>query len=148
MQKRLLPFLFLALAGCSDLEFPWVYRINVDQGNIITQEMVNQLMPGMSRGQVQFVMGSALLVDTFQDDRWDYVYTLQDGKGKRTQQRLTVFFQEDKLSAITGDFAPQMEDGQLPAPKTGRGTVVNPDQVEPSPDTQNPPPADATLPPQ
>lgn len=96
-----------ALTGCSDLQFPWVYRINIDQGNIITQDMVNQLKPGMSRSQVQFVMGSALIADTFHDDRWDYVYTLQDSKGKRKEQRLTVFFQDDKLSAISGDFMPE-----------------------------------------
>lgn len=118
MQKRLRPvFSFLTgcfvlgtsfgLTACSDLQFPWVYRINIDQGNIITQDMVNQLKPGMTRSQVQFVMGSALLVDTFHDNRWDYVYTLQDSKGKRTEQRLSVFFQDDKLSAISGDFMPE-----------------------------------------
>lgn len=96
-----------ALTACSDLQFPWVYRINIDQGNIITQDMVNQLKPGMSRSQVQFVMGTSLIMDTFHDNRWDYVYTLQDSKGKRKEQRLTVFFQDDKLSAITGDFMPE-----------------------------------------
>jgi outer membrane protein assembly factor BamE len=88
------------------LEFPWVYRIDVDQGNIITQEMVNKLEPGMTRGQVRFVMGSPLLVDTFHDNRWDYVHTLRDSKGKSTEKRLTVTFKDDKLVAIAGDFAP------------------------------------------
>jgi len=119
MQKRLTPFVStfltgcfiltgsLGLTACSDLQFPWVYRINIDQGNIITQDMVNQLKPGMTRSQVQYVMGTALINDTFHDDRWDYVYTLQDSKGKRKEQRLTVFFQDDKLSSINGDFMPE-----------------------------------------
>jgi outer membrane protein assembly factor BamE len=145
MSKRFIPFIFLVLTGCSDLQFPWVYRINVDQGNIITQDMVNQLTPGMSRSQVQFVMGSALLVDTFHDDRWDYVYTFQDSKGKRSQHRMAVFFQEDKLSAITGDFAPEMTEGPLPPPKTGNSTEVKP-AVPASDDVDTQSPSDANLP--
>lgn len=133
MQKSLLPVLCLVLAGCSNLEFPWVYRINVDQGNIITQEMVNKLKPGMTRSQVQFVMGSALLVDTFHDDRWDYLYTLLDGDGKRTEQRLTVFFEGDKLSALNGDFMPQAD-----APAAVQPEAVSQPQPEAAPQPANP----------
>jgi outer membrane protein assembly factor BamE len=106
MQKRLIPLFFLALAGCSTLEFPWVYRIDVDQGNIIEQEMVDQLKPGMSRSQVQFVMGSALIADTFNDDRWDYIYTVLRGDGSRERKRLSVFFENDRLVGLNGDFLP------------------------------------------
>ncbi len=95
------------LSGCSNLEFPWVYRINVDQGNIITQEMVNELKPGMTREQVKFVMGSPLITDTFHEDRWDYIYTLIDRDGKNTRHNLTVLFSGDKLVGLNGDFMPQ-----------------------------------------
>ncbi|MDB6063007.1 MAG: rane protein [Verrucomicrobiaceae bacterium] len=97
----------LAVSGCSNLEFPWVYRLKIDQGNIITQEMVNQLKPGMTRDQVKFVMGSPLILDPFHDNRWDYVYTVLDPKGKRTGQKLTILFNNDTLSGLSGDFIPQ-----------------------------------------
>jgi outer membrane protein assembly factor BamE len=113
MQKPLIPLILALncalLSGCANWEFPWVYRINVDQGNIITQEKVNQLKPGMSREQVKFVMGSPLLTDTFHDDRWDYLYTLRDRDNKNTKHRLTVVFAGDKLAQLSGDFMPQAE---------------------------------------
>ncbi len=132
MLKRFIPVILLILTGCSDLKFPWVYRISIDQGNIITQDMVNQLKPGLSKSQVQFVMGSALITDTFNENRWDYVYTMETGKGVRTQQRLTVFFQDDKLSGLTGDFMPQQAANDVaptptvkPVTKHGTATDVN-----------------------
>lgn len=108
------PLLLTLLAGCSSFEFPWVYKLSIDQGNIITQEMVNKLQPGMSRNQVQFVMGSPLIADPFHEDRWDYIYTLLDAKGRRTEQHLTVFFTDDKLSSLSGNIVPQPDE---PAPQ-------------------------------
>lgn len=105
----LLALPLLTLTGCSNLEFPWVYKLSIDQGNIITQEMVNKLEPGMTRSQVQFVMGSPLIADSFHENRWDYIYTLLDPKGKRTEQQLTVFFIDDKLSRLSGNIVPQPE---------------------------------------
>lgn len=99
--------LMLIVSGCSNLEFPWVYRLQIDQGNIITQDMVNQLKPGMTRDQVKFVMGSPLVVDPFHQDRWDYVNTVLDGQGKRTRKSLTVLFSNDTLVGLSGDFMPQ-----------------------------------------
>lgn len=104
------PLLLTLLAGCSSFEFPWVYKLSIDQGNIITQEMVNKLQPGMSRNQVQFVMGSPLIADPFHEDRWDYIYTLLDAKGRRTEQHLTVFFTDDKLSSLSGNIVPQPDE--------------------------------------
>jgi len=94
------------LSACSNLEFPWVYRLDIDQGNIITQDMVNQLKPGMTRDQVKFVMGSPLIVDPFHRDRWDYVYTLRKADGKRTREELAVYFKDDQLASLSGDFLP------------------------------------------
>lgn len=103
------------LGACSNLEFPWVYRIDIDQGNIITQDMVNKLKPGMTRDQVKFVMGTPLIQDPFHRNRWDYVYTLRKGNSKRTtEKRLSVFFKNDKLVSMKGDFLP--ESAQTPAP--------------------------------
>lgn len=96
----------LLISGCSTLEFPSVYRLSIEQGNIITQEMVDQLKPGMSRSQVQFIMGTPLLTDTFHEDRWDYLHTKLDGRGQRSQQRLTLFFHNGRLDHFTGDLLP------------------------------------------
>jgi outer membrane protein assembly factor BamE len=116
------PLLLTLLVGCSTFEFPWVYKLSIDQGNIITQEMVDKLEPGMTRSQVQFVMGSPLIADPFHENRWDYIYTLLDPKGKRTEQRLTVFFTDDKLSSLNGNIVPQV---QAAAPETDAPAATN-----------------------
>lgn len=83
-----------------------LYRIDVQQGNFITQEIVDKLNLGMTKSQVRFVLGSALISDPFHDNRWDYVYRLvQDGK-LIEQRRLTVFFENDKLIRTEGDTLP------------------------------------------
>lgn len=106
MYRILILAVAVLFTGCSNLEFPGVYRLPIDQGNIITQEMVDQLKPGMSRSQVQFIMGTPLVADTFNADRWDYIYTFRDGDGNRTQQRLTIFFQNNRLEYFSGDVLP------------------------------------------
>lgn len=73
---------------------------------MITQEMVDQLRPGMTRSQVQYVMSSPLLEDSFNRDRWDYVYSMQPGGERRTQQTLTIFFENDQLVSVKGDLRP------------------------------------------
>lgn len=94
------------LAGCSSWGFPGVYRINVEQGNIVTQEMVDQLKPGMSRRQVRYILGTPLVNDTFNQNRWDYTYVLRNGRKIIEQSTLTVFFEGDNLVRIEGDLAP------------------------------------------
>ncbi|RRV04119.1 outer membrane protein assembly factor BamE [Pseudomonas sp. v388] len=94
----------LALAGCS---FPGVYKIDIQQGNVVTQDMIDQLRPGMTRRQVRFIMGNPLLTDTFHTDRWDYLYSLQPGGGERQQERVSLIFNEsDQLVSLSGDFMP------------------------------------------
>jgi outer membrane protein assembly factor BamE len=106
--KRLLSLISLigvtALAGC-------VYKIDIQQGNIVTQDMVDKLRPGMSRSQSNFAMGTPLIQDTFHPGRLDYVYTIQPGGGSRQQERETLFFNNDEqLSGLSGDFVPGMGD--------------------------------------
>ncbi len=93
-------------SGIGSLDFPGVYKISIPQGNIITQDMVDQLRPGMTKRQVIFVMGTPLVRDPYHQDRWDYVYNFQPGGGVRGQERIAVFFVNDQLTSITGDFAP------------------------------------------
>ncbi|HEU0202459.1 MAG TPA: outer membrane protein assembly factor BamE [Burkholderiaceae bacterium] len=83
------------------------YRPDVQQGNVVTQEMAEQLRPGMTRDQVRFLLGTPLLVSVFHRDRWDYVYYLQRGKGDEKQQRrLTVFFKDERLERFVSDEMP------------------------------------------
>ncbi|MGH1471547.1 MAG: outer membrane protein assembly factor BamE [Cellvibrionaceae bacterium] len=95
-----------AITGCSWLQFPGVYRLQIQQGNIITQEMVDQLKPGMTKRQVNFVLGTALIQDSFEQDRWDYYYSLRDADGKTTKEKFTVYFEDDKLTHFSGDYQP------------------------------------------
>lgn len=94
----------LALAGCS---FPGVYKIDIQQGNVVTQDMIDQLRPGMTRRQVRFIMGNPLITDTFHANRWDYLYSIQPGGGERLQERISVNFNaDDQLVGLSGDFMP------------------------------------------
>ncbi|WP_313221666.1 outer membrane protein assembly factor BamE [Stutzerimonas nitrititolerans] len=93
-----------ALAGCS---FPGVYKVDIQQGNVVTQDMIDQLRPGMTRSQVRFIMGSPLITDTFHASRWDYLYSIQPGGGQRQQERVSLVFNEsDQLAGLAGDFLP------------------------------------------
>ena len=109
MQKLLIPLLaaaLLAVSGCSGLKFPGVYRISVQQGNIIDQEMVDQLELGMTRRQVRFVMGTPLIEDTFNPERWDYYYSLRKGSGELVKKHMQLSFEGDTLASIDGDLEP------------------------------------------
>lgn len=106
---RRLIVLSVLLGGCSAAPIlPGLtpYRIDVQQGNHVTQEMVAKLKPGMTRAQVRFVLGTPLVVDPFREDRWDYVY-LYNKAGRVTEQRhMSVVFKDDKLVRVEGDVVP------------------------------------------
>lgn len=105
LTRLLLPCLLaLAVAACS---FPGVYHLTVQQGNVVTQDMVNQLQPGMDKRQVRFIMGTPLLIDSFEDNRWDYFYSLKNGNNEYSRERLTLYFTEDVLTNMQGNFRPE-----------------------------------------
>ena len=106
MRISLISLLLLSLCGCGAVGFPGVYKINVEQGNIITQEMVDQLKPGMSRRQVRFILGTPLVEDSFNQDRWDYTYITRNGPNVSAEQQLTVHFDGDSLTRFTGTLTP------------------------------------------
>jgi len=94
------------LAACGVPSIPGItpYRMEIQQGNFVTQDMVARLQPGMSREQVRLILGTPLLTDIFHADRWDYVYWREPvGGGSREQRRLAVFFSGDKLARLDGD---------------------------------------------
>lgn len=87
-----------------------IYRPTIQQGNVVTQELVNELKPGMSKRQVKFILGTPMLSDVFHVNRWDYVYTLGVGSQPGEIQRVTVLFEDDRLVGIQGDLRPQPEE--------------------------------------
>ncbi len=99
--------LLLTLAGCgSNFGFPGVYKINVEQGNVVTEEMVEQLRPGLNRRQVRYIMGTPLIEDSFHSDRWDYRYLLRNGNQTIAETQLTLWFEDDELVRAEGPDAP------------------------------------------
>ncbi|UZE24533.1 outer membrane protein assembly factor BamE [Pseudomonas sp. B21-056] len=125
----------LALAGCS---FPGVYKIDIQQGNVVTQDMIDQLRPGMTRRQVRFIMGNPLLTDTFHADRWDYLYSLQPGGGERQQERMSVIFNaNDQLVSLSGDFMPGVSRDEAIMGKDS-GTTVTPTENAEKPKPEKP----------
>ena len=101
---RLLPLLVaLQLASCG-----WLapYRIDIQQGNFVSQEMVAQLKRGMTKDQVRFLLGTPLVTDIFHADRWDYVYFLDRPGKPRVRRRLAVLFEDGKLARLEGDVVP------------------------------------------
>lgn len=102
---------------------------------MVTQEMVAQLKPGLTRDQVRFILGSPLVADMFHVDRWDYVYRFQPGRGELQQRVLTVFFQDNKLTRVTGDVV--AEDGaKADAPKPAAQVIDIPGPAAPDADKQ------------
>jgi outer membrane protein assembly factor BamE len=113
MKYLYLTVLALCVGGCSmpqikvpDLKIPRVYKLSVQQGNVITQEMVDRLDPGMTRNQVEFVMGRPVLEDPFDDDQWVYLYTLEVPDVFIQAFKMVLIFEEDTLVSITGDYVP------------------------------------------
>ena len=97
-------------------EIPGVYRIDIQQGNIVDQEMLDQLEIGMEQRKVRFVLGTPLLVDPFNQDRWDYFYSLRPGSGPEVKQRVSLYFVDDRLARIDDRLQP----GTVPGAATDR----------------------------
>lgn len=101
--------LLLALGSCSNSRFLRPHKIAIQQGNMITQETVDRLKPGMTKSQVNFVMGTPLIVDTLNSDQWHYVYRLRTGAGNTLTRKLAVIFVDGKLHELQGDYKPSAE---------------------------------------
>ena len=117
--KPCLVLIVLLAAGCSYIPtIPGTtpYKMEIQQGNFVTQEMISKLTLGMSREQVRFILGTPLVTDVFHADRWDYVFARRpQGGGPIEQRRFALFFEDSKLKRIEGDVVAQ------PAAATGSG---------------------------
>ena len=110
MKKLALLCIPLILLGACSRSFdggynvPLLYKIDIQQGNVIEQEMLNKLKPGMDKNQVKFIMGTPVIIDPFHNDRWEYVFSMQKAGGVREQRHITLHFDEDeKLTHVSGD---------------------------------------------
>ena len=121
MRKHLVLIACLATASCTnEYRLPFVYRIDIHQGNIFTQEMVNQIKPGMSKRQVGFIMGTPLISDAFHADRWDYVFSDEPLGEDRVEKKFSVLFDNDQLVGVQGDIRPT----DMPSSDTKKDVTV------------------------
>ncbi len=92
----------LSLSACSS----WVYRIDIPQGNYLEQKSIDKIQVGMTKEQVKFILGSPVIIDTFDKDTWNYVYRFKSGRSKElnVQKNFTIKFEDDKLISADGDF--------------------------------------------
>jgi outer membrane protein assembly factor BamE len=96
---RLIAFLAaLALSGCG-----LVYKIDVQQGNYVTQDLVAKVKNGMTRAEVKQILGTPLLLDPFHANRWDYYFSNVQGRKPQDRTLLSVFFEADKVVAVSGN---------------------------------------------
>ena len=101
MPRTLVVSLSLLTAACG---FFTPYRMEIQQGNYVTQQMAAQLKPGLTRDQVRFVMGTPLVTDIFHEERWDYVFVRQRANSQEVEhRRIAVFFEDGKLKRVDGD---------------------------------------------
>jgi outer membrane protein assembly factor BamE len=94
------------------------YRVEIQQGNVISAEQIEKLIPGTSRNEVRFILGTPLIEDPFHANRWDYFYSLDPAKGEQvTQYRLSIWFENDKIArtevegtGLPGAIQPDLEE--------------------------------------
>ena len=106
--RSILILLSMLLSSCGGVAGPSsLYKMDIRQGNFVTAEMREKLKLGMSRQQVRYVLGTPMISDAFHGNRWDYVYLLEHRGKLVEEQRLTLYFDGDKLAGI--------DDGAKPA---------------------------------
>ncbi len=143
LKNNNLILVLLLIAGCKQMPQMSVptlpglgaHKIDIQQGNVITQEMLDKLQPGMTRTQVRFVLGTPLLVDVFRTDRWDYFYSMKKRGELLEQRQLKVFFDGDKMVRYEGDVVTDTKPGAetiagtKPAAKPALKSEIKPEPV-------------------
>ena len=108
-----LAVLCLIITGCFSS-----YRVEIQQGNVISAEQIEKLTPGTPRDEVRFILGTPLIEDPFHAQRWDYFYSLDPAKGEKvTQYRLSIWFEDEKIArtlvegaGLPGAIQPDLEE--------------------------------------
>jgi len=151
MRTRFKTFIFTALfffinfiaTGCSTIDkagaivpnfledMSFAYQQDIQQGNVITQSQINRLLPSMSKQQVRYLLGTPMLVDTFHQNRWDFIYYFKERRKDPIKRIFSVFFDDNKLIKLTGDYAPQDKD-EATEIKKNELVVSVPDYIPPN----------------
>ena len=92
------------------------YKVDIVQGNYVTDSMVSNLSKGQSRDQVRAILGTPLIVDPFRKNRWDYIFLINRGSGKRVIHRFIVMFENDRVATWEGSPIDE-QSGELEIPK-------------------------------
>ena len=82
---------------------PKLFQVVINQGNLVDSEMLGTLEIGMTEAQVKYIMGTPLINDTFEPNRWDYLTSVSQGNNTFTKTKVTLFFNEGKLIKWEGD---------------------------------------------
>lgn len=92
----------LSLSACSS----WVYRIDIPQGNFLEQKSIDKIQVAMTKEQVKFILGSPIMIDSFDTDTWNYVYRFKSGRSEdlNMQKSFIIKFEDDRLVSAGGDF--------------------------------------------
>ena len=138
LHEFFLIFLLFTLVSCSSIELPAIpnslpeiYKIDIQQGNEITSEMLMKLKPGMTKAQVRFVLGTPLIQDTFHSERWDYIYTKKVDDIEIEQRHVILNFLDEKLKNITGEVIPKVDDSKkgVAAEKNNKNPQLDEEKV-------------------
>ncbi len=122
----------VVLTGCgSSVPMVKPFKMDIQQGNVVTSKMLLQLRPGMTKSQVRFIMGTPLIVDSFHNNRWDYFYQLRQAGKVVEQRRVILEFEKDLLARVRGDVVPQGAAGAAAGAEAGAVTL--PKSIEPKP---------------
>ena len=128
MRAFLILTVALTLSACS-----LIYKLPTRQGNVVDQKQVDQLQLGMTRAQVEFLMGTAVAASPFTPDRWDYIGYYKSPHGEESRRAVTVYFDTGKVSRIDGQAMPGTGDNlQAPDAKT----VINQQKKEATEDSR------------
>ncbi|CAH1042344.1 outer membrane protein assembly factor BamE [Halomonas sp. TD01] len=134
--------LSVALTVVSGCSYVGVYKRDIPQGNLVTEEMVSQLQPGMTQEQVTYVMGRPLLEAPFDTREWDYVYRLDKAYAGVEQRRVTLTFDNagrlvnvEQQGDFSGDLPISRDTGAGPATETADPItgIATPSQRAPTP---------------
>lgn len=106
--------LFCLLASCSS-KLLTVHKIDVQQGNALEAEAVNKVELGMTQEQVQFILGSPLITDSFHPDRWDYIYFYRPGYGEKERRQFTLIFDRGEVIEIDKHNIANIKSDNIPA---------------------------------
>jgi outer membrane protein assembly factor BamE len=132
--KLFIALLFVSsafLTGCG-AKVPVIkpFKMDIQQGNVVTSKMLLQLKPGMTKSQVKFIMGTPLILDSFHSNRWDYFYQMRQAGKIKEQRRVILEFDKDLLTRVRGDVVPE---GTAGADSGEPNKASAPITVEPKP---------------